>query len=102
MKIQLYNRDGANLWLEKVKDIKPNISEWKLKVDEKHSYCLEYLRVIGNIKDNKVVDIEAIDPSGGPFLSIGDEISRRTNESYKIVNFLNSTTLWLSERNNNN
>lgn len=102
MKINLYNRDGADLYLEKVKDIEPHISEWKLQVDKKHSYCLEYIRVIGDVVDRKVTNIEAIDPSGGPFLSIGDEISRKTNENYKIVNIVNPTTLWLSERDNNN
>lgn len=89
MRINLHNRDGAELRLEKVKDIDSNTSEWELKVDANHSYCLQYIRVIGNY--------EAIDPSGGPFLSVGDEIDK-----YLIVNIINPTTLWLSERNNDN
>ena len=56
MKIKLFNRDGANLWLEKVKEVEPNISEWKLNVDKKHDYCLKYLRVIGNYP----IEIEAV------------------------------------------
>lgn len=87
-KINLYNRDGANLWLE-------NESEnyWKLKVDKKHEYCLQYIRIIGDYPSN----IQAIDPSGGPFLSKGDIL----DNNYEIVGFLNGTTLILNERNNN-
>ena len=87
-KIKLYNRDGADLWLENIKD-----NQWQLKVDNKHKYCLQYLRVIGNYPK----EIEAIDPSGGPFLSKGDVL----DNNYEIVDFLNITTLILNERNNN-
>ena len=41
-KIKLFNRDGANLWLEKGKKIDSNIFEWELKVDNKHKYCRTY------------------------------------------------------------
>lgn len=89
-KIKLYNRDGANLWLENIKD-----NQWQLKVDKNHEYCLQYIRVIGNYPK----EIEAIDPSGGPFLSKGDIL----DGNYEIVDFLflNGTTLILNERNNN-
>ena len=40
--IKLPNRDGAILWLEHESG---NI--WKLKVDPKHNYCLEYMRMGG-------------------------------------------------------
>lgn len=93
MKIKLYNRDGAELWLEKISNIKENISLWELKVDDKHSYCLKYIRVIGDYPDN----IEAVDPSGGPFISLSDEFS----DKYKIIKIINPTTFWISERNNN-
>jgi hypothetical protein len=96
MKIQLYNRDGADLQLVKIRDIEPFISEWKLEVDSKHEYCLEHIRVIFN-----GLNIEAIDPSGGPYLYISDELDYNL-KSYKIVNITSNLTLWLSERNNNN
>lgn len=92
-KIKLYNRDGADLYLEKIKEIGENISEWQLKVDEKHNYCLEYLRIIGNYPK----EIEAVDPAGGPFISIGNEFENK----YKIIKICGPTLFWISERNNN-
>ena len=93
MKIKLYNRDGADLWLEKIKDIEDNISRWQLKVDKEHEYCLKYMRIIGNYPNH----IEAVDPSGGPFISISDEFEGK----YKIVDIINPTTFDISENNNN-
>ena len=93
MKIKLFNRDGADLWLERVREIEPNISEWKLMVDKKHDYCLKYLRVIGNYP----TEIDAVDPSGGPFISVGNEYENK----YKIVKIIGPTIFWISERNNN-
>ena len=99
MKIKLFNRDHANMWLEKNKEVEPNIFEWKLKVDNAHKYCLEYLRVIGELGENhKVKNIEAVDPSGGPFISLGDEFE----DKYKIIKILDCTTFLISERNNDN
>lgn len=92
-KIKLFNRDGANLYIALGKKIAEYIYEGKLMVDKKHDYCLEYIRVIGNYPDN----IEAVDPSGGPFISIGDEFEG----NYKIIKIINATTFWISERNNN-
>ena len=95
MKIKLFNRDGADLYIEKSEQqVEPNIYVWNLKVDKKHEYCLEYMRCIGNYPDN----IEAVDPSGGPFISLGDEFEGK----YKIINIINSTTFYISERNKNN
>ena len=91
MKIKLFNRDGADLWLEKKSQIQPNIYIWELKVDSKHKYCLEYTRLIG-----KYPSIESVDPSGGPMISIGDEFKQK----YKIVSIINATTFWISERDN--
>ena len=84
MKIKLYNRDGANLWLESIDN-----SLWKLKVDKNHKYCLKYIRIIGNY--------EAVDPSGGPFISVGD-----TFNGYKITNILNATTFIMKKENGDN
>lgn len=92
-KIKLFNRDGADLYIVLSKKVENNIYEAKLKVDKKHNYCLEYIRIIGDYPDN----IEAVDPSGGPFISIGDEFEN----NYKIVKIKNSTTFLISERNNN-
>ena len=93
-KIKLYNRDGADLWLKKCnKQIEPNIWMWYLGVDKEHSYVLDYCRYIG---DN-LLEPEAIDPSGGPMLSLGDEFEGK----YKIVKINSTNNIWISERNNN-
>ena len=94
MKIELFNRDGANLWLEKIENIDNNTSWWILKVDKKHSYCLEYMRIIFKKYPS---EIEGIDPSGGPMLSLGNKLE---NNKYEIIDFLNSTTLKLLENGN--
>ena len=102
-KIKLFNRDGADLWLEQknLKEIEPYISEWELKVDKEHSYVLEFCRFIGEYQEeNDRINwdvIEAIDPSGGPFISLGDEFE----DKYKIVKINSIQNIWISERNNN-
>lgn len=102
-KIKLYNRDGADLSLvqKHLKEIEPHITEWELQVDEKHKYVLEFVRFIGNYNEDKnSIDwnvIEAIDPSGGPMINLGDEFEGK----YKIVKINSVKSLWLSERNNN-
>lgn len=94
-RIKLYNRDGADLWLKKCnKQIEPNVWMWYLDVDEKHEYILKYCRYIG---DN-LLEPEAIDPSGGPMLSIGDEFEGK----YKIVKINSVYNIWISEGNSNN
>ena len=101
--IKLFNRDGADLRLVQkyLKEIEPGITEWELQVDKKHNYVLEFVRFIGNYDEDKnSVDwsvIEAIDPSGGPFISLGDEFENK----YKRVKINGVKSLWLSERNNN-
>lgn len=95
MKIILHNRDGANLWLQKIEDLEDKgLSKWELKVDDKHKYCLQYMRVIGDYP----LSIEAVDPSGGPYISISDEFEGK----YKIVNIINPTIFIISERHSNN
>ena len=93
--IKLYNRDGADLKLvqKQLKEIEPHITEWELQVDKKHDYVLEFCRYIG---DN-FLEPEAIDPSGGPMINLGDEFEGK----YKIVKINSVKSLWLSERNNN-
>ena len=93
-KIKLYNRDGADLWLKKCnKQIEQNIWIWYLDVDEKHKYVLEFCRYIG---DN-FLEPEAIDPSGGPMLSVGDVLENK----YEIVKINSINNIWIGERNNN-
>ena len=95
MKIILHNRDGANLWLQKIEDLEDEgISKWELKVDKEHEYCLQYIRIIGSYP----IYIKAIDPPGGPYISISDEFENK----YKIVDIIDPTTFIISERHNNN
>ena len=54
-------RYGYKHWLKHVQD-----SLWSLECDPKAS---GYFRIIGDLND-----IQAIDPDGGPFLSLGDRI----------------------------
>ena len=93
--IKLFNRDGAYLKLvqKHLKEIEPHITEWELQVDEKHRYVLEFCRYIG---DN-FLEPEAIDPSGGPMINLGDEFEGK----YKIVKINSVKSIWISERNNN-
>jgi hypothetical protein len=94
-KIKLFNRDGADLRLvqKDLKEIEPGITEWELQVDKKHDYVLEFCRYIG---DN-FLEPEAIDPSGGPMINLGDEFENK----YKIVKINSVKSIWISERNNN-
>ena len=93
--IKLFNRDGADLKLvqKHLKEIEPHITEWKLQVDKKHNYVLEFCRYIG---DN-FLEPEAIDPSGGPMINLGDEFEGR----YKIVKINNTNNIWISDNGNN-
>ena len=93
-KIKLYNRDGADLWLENTgKQVDENIAIWKLNVDDKHKYILEFCRYIGN----NFLEPEAIDPSGGPMISLADEFEGR----YKIVKINSTNNIWISDNGNN-
>jgi hypothetical protein len=93
--IKLFNRDGANLRLVQkyLKEIEPGITEWELQVDDKHKYVLEFCRYIG---DN-FLEPEAIDPSGGPMINLGDEFENR----YKIIKINSTNNIWISDNGNN-
>lgn len=58
-KIKLDNRYNANLWLEHIDE-----DLWQLKSEDPED--LQYMRII--YEDDK--SVYAVDPSGGPFLSI--------------------------------
>jgi hypothetical protein len=88
--INLYNRDRANLRLIKSdKQIDKNIWVWYLDVDKEHKYVLDFCRYIG---DN-FLEPEAIDPSGGPMINLGDEFEGK----YKIVKINSVNNIWISE-----
>ena len=79
--ITVFNRDGADLYFVKGKKIDSNTNEWTLKVDENHKWVLEYCRIIGDYPNN----IEAVDPSGGPFLAIGSTLRGGKYKILKII-----------------
>lgn len=99
MRIKLFNRDGASMYLYRNDDATPiesNIYEWEITVDSKHKYVLEHCRII--YEKGFDSDIIAIDPSGGPFLSVSDEFK----DKYKIVKINSAKSIWISERDNDN
>lgn len=94
--IKLFNRDGATLKLVKTdKVVDSNTWVWALEVDRPHDYIFEYSRVI--YSDNNFSRIQAIDPSGGPFISVGDTFEKH----YKIIRINSIYNIWISEGNNN-
>ncbi len=62
-KIHLYNRYDDNIYLQHYKN-----DDWLLKGDDG---CLQYVRV-GFNEDKSIC---FVDPSGGPFLSIGTKVN---------------------------
>ena len=82
-KIYLYNRDGATMWLDR-NGVESDL--WTL------------MRVI---RDGKDGPIKAVDPSGGPFISIADEFEDVVHKQFKIIEIIDSLTFRMSERNNN-
>lgn len=100
MKIRLYNRDGAKMFLERVDN-----NVWKLTVDPEHDYCLKYMRCGGEFdieeKDGKQIihwkSRQMIDPAGGPYLEVGDVIKDDNNKEFKIIEILDDLLLKLSE-----
>lgn len=92
--IRLFNREGAKITLVKVKDLDSENSEWKLVVDNKHSYCLRYVRYIYSEDET----IYALDPSGGPFISVGSIYE----DNYQIIKIYNVMSIIIRERNNKN
>ena len=88
--MKLFNRDKADLNLVQHGDV------WKLEVDKEHEYVLEYMRIIGKPYVHDISDPsnwEAIDPSGGPYITIGTTFEDNFNNKYKVVGFKDATTL---------
>lgn len=95
IEINLFNRDGANLRLVKTPEkIDDNTFVWKLEVDSKHDYVLHYCRFICAEHDNNI--FEAIDPSGGPFIALGNVFKYK----YKIVKINSAKNIWIRENHN--
>lgn len=65
-------------YVHTLKHISENL--WSLDPDPRSS---GYFRIIGNIGN-----IEAIDPDGGPFLSVGDKIEGKTIKSIAMNGLL--------------
>lgn len=94
-KIYLKNRDRAKLWLEQT-----DSDLWKLKVDPEHEYCIKYMRMGGDFEINSDHDVKwnkiaMIDPSGGPYLEIGDKLKDELKNEYEIIEMLDATLLRL-------
>ena len=83
--IKLYNRDGADLRLSTNDN-----THWELVVDDNHKYILEYMRV-GKKQTNN--SIEFIDPSGGPMISVGQQIDLE----HAISNITEATNKFIIE-----
>lgn len=70
-----FNRDNAHLWID---------DEGFLQADDKHKNCVEYMRV-GYSDSTFISDIVFIDPSGGPFIRVGDELDGKKVKSIEMV-----------------
>lgn len=82
IKITDRNRDGAKLWFERIDNINKNI--YTIKTDK--NFVLKYCRFIfenipadsveyDHVYNESKVKYKSFDPSGGPFISVGDIIS---------------------------
>ena len=67
MKIDFYNRDGFNIWLERVGE---NSDWWQLRADQ--SSLFDYIDL--TFENNDTNSIYAVDPPGGPFIFVGSEV----------------------------
>ena len=86
--IKLFNRDGADLRL-----VQKDENLWEFKVDGKHKYVLEYMRY-GLDKDNKTIVM--IDPSGGPYMTLGYKLNNELIIS-SIINVDNNILIATKE-----
>lgn len=65
----LFNRDGAKLSLDRIKD-----NQYVLNVDDKHKYVLEHCHVNRVITEDSI-NYSTYDPSGGPYMYPGYKVS---------------------------
>ena len=76
-RIPLYNRYNDNLYLENIKD-----NNWVLKAKDPDD--LSYMRIGFTDASHEVIDF--IDPSGGPFMEVGNSIEGKeiTGITHKV------------------
>lgn len=87
--IKLYNRDGLNIWLERIGE-----NFYMLKSDEKSKWGIEHLRV-GLSEDNNRYTF--VDPPGGPFLDIGYSLKDSNGKKYIIKEIFSKPFLFTLE-----
>lgn len=73
------SRYHDNNYLEYQCDLTDKVSQWEFILD---SNCANYVRVGIDEKDEH--NFTFIDPSGGPFLSIGSKVNYDDNIKYEI------------------
>ena len=83
MRIDFYNRDGYNVWLKRVGE---NSDWWQLRTNQPSLF--NYINL--TFEDNNTDSIYAVDPPGGPFISVGSEMG--IGEPY-IVDEIQNTSL---------
>lgn len=67
MKIDFYNRDGYDVWLERIGE---DSDWWQLRTNQPSLF--NYINLI--FEDNNTDSIYAVDPPGGPFISVGSKV----------------------------
>ena len=74
--IKLYNRDGADLRLINIEE-----NQWQFQVDKNHDYVLSYIRC-GMNEDNT---LNMVDPAGGPYITVGYQLTERLSVDKIII-----------------
>ena len=83
MRIDFYNRDGNGIWLEKVGEE----GWWQLRMAQPSLF--NYTRLIFEEEDNQ--GIYAVDPPGGPFISIGSKWWCGSDEELEVKEIRNTS-----------
>lgn len=77
-KIEFFNRDRSEVWLERTGE---ETEWWKLRIEPPQLY--RYIRLLFEDDGN---EIYAVDPPGGPFISIGSKVGLKELEVREIKN----------------
>lgn len=85
MRIDLYNRDGFNVWIERIGE---NSDWWQLRTDQPSLF--NYTRLI--FGDDDTNSIYAVDPPGGPFISIGSKWWCESDEELEVREIKNTSS----------
>ena len=86
MKIDFYNRDGFNIWLERVGE---NSDWWQLRTDQ--SSLFDYINL--TFEDYNTNSIYAVDLPGGPFIYVGSKWWCVSDEELLEVKEIKNTSL---------